>query len=96
MGRNALKALSGREKVYRANGPSRPSMGHEFVGYKVRIARWRLCLAEFYFEVEYNPGSAHHVADALSRLTHQPVPKQPIDLDIPVFALNEDPLSPIE
>jgi hypothetical protein len=61
-----------------------------------RLARWRLCLAEFYFKVEYNPGSAHHAADALSRLPHHPVPAQPIDLEIPVFALDEAPLSPIE
>jgi hypothetical protein len=61
-----------------------------------RLSRWRLCLAEFDFKVEYNPGSAHHAADALSRLPHQPVPAQPIDLLIPVFALDEAPLSPIE
>jgi hypothetical protein len=61
-----------------------------------RLARRRLRLAEFDFKVEYNPGSAHHAADALSRLPHQPVPAQPIDLDIPVFALDEAPLSSIE
>jgi hypothetical protein len=33
-----------------------------------RLARWRLRLAEFDFKVEYNPGSAQHAADALSRL----------------------------
>ena len=55
-----------------------------------RLARWRLRLAEFDFKVEYHPGSAHHAADALSRLPHQPVPAQPIDLDIPVLALYED------
>jgi RNase H-like domain found in reverse transcriptase len=31
MGRNALKALSGREQFHRANGLSRPSVGHKFV-----------------------------------------------------------------
>ena len=61
-----------------------------------RLARWRLRLAEFDFKVEYHPGSAHHAADALSRLPHQPVPEQPIDLDIPVLVLDEAPLSPIE
>ena len=55
-----------------------------------RLARWRLRLAEFDFKVEYHPGSAHHAADALSRLPHQPVPAQPIDLEIPVLALYED------
>ena len=45
-----------------------------------RLARWRLRLAEFDFKVEYHPGSAHHAADALSRLPHQPVPAQPIEL----------------
>jgi hypothetical protein len=59
-----------------------------------RLARWRLRLAEFDFKVEYNPGSAHHAADALSRMPHQPVPAQPIDLEIPVFALDEARLCP--
>jgi hypothetical protein len=61
-----------------------------------RLARWRLRLAEFDFKAEYHPGSAHHVADALSRLPHQPVPVQPIDLEIPVLALAEEHTSPIE
>jgi transposase InsO family protein len=61
-----------------------------------RLARWRLRLAEFDFKVEYNPGASHHAADALSRLPHQPVPPHPIDLDIPVLALDEDTPSPIE
>ena len=29
MGRDAPKALSGREQIHRANGPSCPPMGHE-------------------------------------------------------------------
>jgi hypothetical protein len=53
-------------------------------------------VAEFDFKVEYHPGSAHLAADALSRLPHQPVPAQPIDLEISVLALDEECTSPIE
>jgi hypothetical protein len=43
-----------------------------------RLARWRLRLAEFTFKVEYHPGIAHHAADAMSRLTDQSIPAEPI------------------
>jgi RNase H-like domain found in reverse transcriptase len=33
-----------------------------------RLARWRLRLPEFYFEVQYAPGRSHHGADVMSRL----------------------------
>mgnify|MGYP003551043187 FL=1 len=33
-----------------------------------RLARWRLRLLEFDFEVEYSPGKEHHAADVMSRL----------------------------
>jgi hypothetical protein len=39
------------------------------------LSRLRLRLAEFDFKVEDHPGSAHHAADALSRLPHQPSPR---------------------
>ena len=33
-----------------------------------RLARWRLRLAEYEFEVEYRPGVKHQLADGMSRL----------------------------
>jgi hypothetical protein len=33
-----------------------------------RLARWRLRLAEFDFQVEYRPGSLNHGADTIARL----------------------------
>jgi RNase H-like domain found in reverse transcriptase len=51
-----------------------------------RLARWRLRLAEFTFNVEYHPGIAHHAADAMSRLPHQAIPAEPIEDYIPVCA----------
>jgi hypothetical protein len=53
-----------------------------------RLARRRLRLSEFTFKVEYNPGSAHHAADALSRLPHQAVPPEPIEEEIPVCSVS--------
>jgi hypothetical protein len=37
-----------------------------------RLARWRLRLLEFYFEVEYSPGKEHHAADFMSRISPSP------------------------
>jgi hypothetical protein len=53
-----------------------------------RLARWRLRFAEFTFKVEYNPGVAHHAADAMSPLPHQAVPADPIEDDIPVYTMS--------
>jgi hypothetical protein len=56
-----------------------------------RLARWRLRLAEFDFQVEYRPGSSNHAADTMSRL-EPPVPtlvEEPIDTEIPVLTLEE-------
>jgi hypothetical protein len=56
-----------------------------------RLARWRLCLAEFEFQVEYRPGSSNHAADTMSRLD-PPAPtllEDPIDTEIPVLTLEE-------
>jgi transposase InsO family protein len=57
-----------------------------------RLARWRLRLAEFDFQVEYSPGASHHAADAMSRLPHQPVPDDAIDAEIPVLTVEADAL----
>jgi hypothetical protein len=42
-------------------------------------------LEEFTFKVEYQPGAAHHAADALSRLPHKEVPSDPIEEKITIF-----------
>jgi hypothetical protein len=52
-----------------------------------RLARWRLRLAEFDFQVEYSPVATHHAAYALSRLPHQTPERDEIDLDIPVLSV---------
>lgn len=61
-----------------------------------RLARWRLRLAEFIFKVEYHPGAAHYAADAMSRLPHQPVPRDPIEDEIPVCTVVADHSSALE
>ena len=50
-----------------------------------RLARWRMLLSEFGYEVEYIPGPVNSVLDAMSRrLT--PVEEQTLlDTDVPVF-----------
>jgi hypothetical protein len=44
-----------------------------------RLARWRLRLSEFDFEVQFSPGASHHGADTLSRLK----PSDPLLADPP-------------
>jgi RNase H-like domain found in reverse transcriptase len=61
-----------------------------------RLARWRLQLAEFIFTEKYHPGAAHCAADAMSRLPHQPVPRDPTEDDIPVYAVVPDHPSALE
>jgi hypothetical protein len=51
-----------------------------------RLARWRLRLLEFDFEVEYSPGRQHHAADTMSRLKPPTRLNQPLDTEIPCFA----------
>jgi hypothetical protein len=55
-----------------------------------RLARWRLRLLEFDFEVHYSPGASHHGADTLSRLRSTDpdiaAPDTAVDTDIPCFA----------
>jgi hypothetical protein len=55
-----------------------------------RLARWRLRLAEFDFQVEYRPGASNHAADTMSRLTtNSSLPVPPADTDLKVFAPEE-------
>ena len=58
-----------------------------------RLARWRLRLLEFDYEVQYSPGKNHHGADTMSRLRPSnpeiAVPSEPVDTEIPCFAVTE-------
>jgi RNase H-like domain found in reverse transcriptase len=61
-----------------------------------RLARWRLRLLEFDYEVQYHPGALHHGADMMLRLrSEDPAIAEPIDeidTDVPCFALAHSPL----
>jgi RNase H-like domain found in reverse transcriptase len=63
---------------------------------KGRLARWRLRLLEFDYEVQYHPGALHHGADMMSKLrSEEPAISEPtdeIDTDVPCFALAHSPL----
>ena len=54
-----------------------------------RLARWRLRLAEFDFEVQYRPGRQHNLADGMSRLLTEGGDTSPIDDEIPCFSVME-------
>jgi RNase H-like domain found in reverse transcriptase len=53
-----------------------------------RLARWRLRLLEFDFEVQYHPGALHLGADMMSRLqSEDPAiaePTQAVDTEVPL------------
>lgn len=57
-----------------------------------RLARWRLRLLEFDFEVQYAPGKEHHGADTLSRLRPSDPslaePATAVDTEIPCFEVS--------
>ena len=57
-----------------------------------KLARWRLRLQEFEFDVIHVPGKKNQVADALSRLNSQGGDKSgiPVDVDVPVFSIEDD------
>jgi hypothetical protein len=59
-----------------------------------RLARWRLRLLEFDFEVQYSPGASHHAADTLSRLrgcdSDISLSEDPVDIDVPCFTTSID------
>ena len=56
-----------------------------------RLARWRLRLLEYEFDIQYNPGREHHLADAMSRLPTGGGDVAEIEDEIPCFAVVEDP-----
>jgi hypothetical protein len=58
-----------------------------------RLARWRLRLLEFDFEVKFSPGKEHHGADTMSRLQTEPEVQPLLDTEIPYFTVEdvEDP-----
>jgi hypothetical protein len=63
------------------------------------LARWRLLLLEFDFEVQYSPGEAHHGADTMSRLpsTYPEImsPHRSIDTEIPCFTVDAAAVDPM-
>ena len=50
-----------------------------------RLARWRLRLAEYEYDVVHRPGIKHQAPDALSRLPTKGTDQSPLDDDIPCF-----------
>jgi hypothetical protein len=52
-----------------------------------RLARWRLRLAEFDFEIQYRPGIKNSVADGCSRVPTTGGDTNNIDDDIPCFII---------
>jgi hypothetical protein len=61
-----------------------------------RLARWRLRLLEFDYEVQYHQGALHHGADMMSRFRSEDSaiaePTDEIDTEVPCFALAHSPL----
>lgn len=55
-----------------------------------RLARWRLRLLEFDFEIRYRKGSENQVADCISRLPTFGHTDTPPDLDIPCLVVECD------
>jgi transposase InsO family protein len=60
-----------------------------------RLARWRLRLSEFDYEVQHTPGAGHHGADVMSRLQSEKKeiaePSEPVDVDVPCFVIEDTP-----
>jgi len=55
-----------------------------------RLARWRLRLAEFDFEIQYRPGIKNSLADGCSRLPSDGSDETPCDDAVPCFFANDD------
>ena len=55
-----------------------------------RLARWRLRLSEFDFEVQYVKGTKNTLADAMSRLPTTGGTSVPTDEEIPCFFIDAD------
>jgi transposase InsO family protein len=54
-----------------------------------RLARWRLRLAEYNFEIIYRPGIKNSLADGCSRLKSSGSDKAPCDDAVPCFVVSE-------
>ena len=57
-----------------------------FIG---RLARWRMLLSEFDYEIDYIPGRVNSVPDAMSRLLTPGEDKIQFGTDVPVFDVDE-------
>jgi RNase H-like domain found in reverse transcriptase len=63
-----------------------------------RLARWRLCLAEYDFVVKYRPGVQNQPADGLSRIVTSGHDCEELEKDVPcvVVKQDEEDFEPIE
>ena len=52
-----------------------------------RLARWRLRLSEYDYDIQYRPGIKHQLADGVSRLPAEGASSEPVDDKVPCFAL---------
>ena len=55
-----------------------------------RLARWRLRLAEYDYELKYRPGIKHQLADGVSRLRTDGGDTEPVDDEVSCFVVQYD------
>jgi hypothetical protein len=58
-------------------------------GDNTRLVRWRLRLAEFSFEIQYNPGKINQAADDLSRMQTTGDDQAALDPNVPCFLVEK-------
>eukprot|EP00178_Gracilaria_changii_P000278 TRINITY_DN10329_c0_g1_i1.p2 TRINITY_DN10329_c0_g1~~TRINITY_DN10329_c0_g1_i1.p2 ORF type:complete len:220 (-),score=11.84 TRINITY_DN10329_c0_g1_i1:813-1472(-) len=81
------QTIFGRPRVYCAHRPPLPEEDTEPYRLLVSVARWRLRLSEFEFDVVYRAGVKHQAPDALSRMDIDGLDNSPLNDDIPCFAM---------
>ncbi len=91
-GRPAPTPLPRADAHYRANRPPCTQVALFLAKAEGRLAKWRLRLAEFDFEVLFRPGVKQSVPDAFSRVETTNGDQGALEDEIPYFAV-EDPRS---